>query len=109
MPQTKTTDYEITDYGIEDAQYFQGHGVCYTNYEHCSLGCGDDYRAALEDALEQAAMAGFDIDLAVEDLPEQPANNIGGSAWERHTANCEETDHDNCESELYYYVGLRWN
>ena len=104
----QTTDYEITDYGIDNASYFQGHGVSYTDFEYCSLGCGDDYRAALEDALEQAAMAGYDITLAVEDLPKEPANN-GESAWAKHECECGEETHDNCDSELYYYVGLRWN
>lgn len=108
MTKQTTTDYEVTDYGVEHSQYFQGHGTSHTQYEHSSLGCGDDYRTALEDALDQAAMAGFDIELAVEDLPEQPVNN-GESAWETHVQNCEEEDHENCESELYYYVGLRWN
>jgi hypothetical protein len=109
MTQQNTTDYQITDYGIEHAQYFQGHGTSFTKYAHASLGCGDDYRAALEDALEQASMSGYDIELSVEDLPEQPANAINGSAWEKHERDCEEEEHSNCESELYYYVGLRWN
>ena len=105
---TKTTDYQLVDYGIDNAQYFQGHGTAYTKYEHASLGCGDSYCEALNDALEQAAQYGVEIELETEDLPEQPANN-GLSASEYHCQNCEEKDHDNCDSELYYYVGLRWN
>lgn len=102
------TDYQIVDYGIENAQYFQGHGVSFTKYHYSSLGCGDDYRTAMEEALEDAALQGFEIELKTEDLPEQPANNAL-SAWEHHCQNCEQVGHDNCESELYYYVGLRWN
>ncbi len=105
---TVTTDYGITDYGIENADYFQGHGTAFTEYEYCALGCGDSYREALEDALDSAAQQGFDIELEASDLPEQPANNVN-SAWEYHCQHCEQEEHDNCESNLYYYVGLRWN
>jgi hypothetical protein len=108
MKMTKTADYEISDYGIENTQYFQGHGTSFTKYEYSSLGCGDSYCEALNDALEQAAQIGVEIELDTEDLPEQPANN-SESAWEHHCQYCEEENHDNCESELYYYVGLRWN
>lgn len=106
--QTVTTDYSITDYGIENADYFQGHGVAFTRFAHCALGCGDSYREALEDALDSAAQAGFDIELGASDLPGQPANNTN-SAWEYHCQHCEQEDHEDCESNLYYYVGLRWN
>jgi len=108
MMQTKTTDYQITDYGIENADCFQGHGTAFTRYEHCTLGCGDCYRDALEDALEQAAQTGYDVEIEVSDSPTQPALN-SDSAWEYHCQHCEEEDHENCESNLYYYVGLRWN
>jgi len=108
MTKTKTTDYEITDYGIDNADSFQGHGTSFTRFEHCALGCGDSYGEALEDALDSAAQYGFDIELSPEDEPAQPANNAV-SAWEYHCQHCEEEDHENCESNLYYYVGLRWN
>ena len=116
MTQVKTADYQITDYGIENADYFQGHGTAFTRFEHCTLGCGDTYAEALEDALDLAAMDGFDIDLADEDMPEKLAGQ-GPSAFEQHKEYCEqetaqgeeEADHSECESNLYYYVGLRWN
>jgi hypothetical protein len=108
--QTKTTDYEIVDYGIEGASYFQGHGVAFTRYQYCALGAGDTYAEALEDALDQAACDGFDLDLVAED---QPANweGKGPSAQAQHEQYCEEgkEDHSDCDHELYYYVGLRWN
>jgi hypothetical protein len=104
----KVTDYQIVDYGIDNAQYFQGHGTAFTKYDHAALGGGDSYCEALTDALGQAAQCGAEIELATEDLPEQPANNAE-SAWERHCQYCDQEDHDNCDSELYYYVGLRWN
>ena len=116
MTQHKTTDYEITDYGIENTDYFQGHGTSFTKYEHCSLGYGDTYSEALDDALEQAAMMGWEIELEAEDLPENWEGK-GPSAFGRHKEYCEkeddgddeEIDNSDCESNLYYYVGLRWN
>jgi hypothetical protein len=108
MTQTKTTDYEICDYGIDNAQYFQGHGVSFTRYAHCSLGIGSTYAEALDDALECAAEEGFDIELDAED---QPANweGKGPDVESHHAQYCNEEDHSECDSELYYYVGLRWN
>lgn len=109
MTQIKTTDYDITDYGIESASYFQGHGVSFTKYKYCSLGCGDTYAGALEDALEQAACSGYDITLTEEDEPKQ-FKGKGPSASKQHEEYCEKEDHSDCgDSELYYYVGLRWN
>lgn len=108
MTQIKTTDCDITDYGIEHAQYFQGHGVSFTKYKHCSLGSGETYAEALEDALDQAACEGYDIELTAEDEPSQWEGK-GPSANSQHEDYCEEENHSNCDSELYYYVGLRWN
>jgi len=108
MTQTKTTNYEITNYGIDNADYFRGHGTSFTRYNHAVLGCGDTYAEALDDALDSAAQMGFDIELETADLPEQPANNVE-SAWEYHCQHCEEDEHDQCLSNIYYYVGLRWN
>ena len=106
MTQVKTTDYTITDYGIAHAQYFQGHGSsCST---HACLGIGDTYAEALDDALENAAMDGFDIELDSTDQPEQYTGK-GPSAQAQHDRYCEHDDHDECDHELYYYVGLRWN
>lgn len=107
MTQAQITDYQITDYGIEHAQYFQGHGVSFTKWEHSTLGCGDTYAEALNDAMEQAAMEGVHIELTPED---QPANweGKGPSVIVMHEAACPFVTHEGCKSELYYYVGLRW-
>lgn len=106
---TKTSNYEITDYGIENADYFQGHGTSFTRYAHSALGCGDSYDEALEDALDSAAQEGFEIDLLPEDDPALCPALKALSAWGYHCQNCDKEEHDACESNLYYYVGLRWN
>lgn len=99
--------YEITDYGIENSAYFTGHGTLWTTYTHSALGCGDNYQDALENALEEAAEEGYTIALTTADEPGQPRPD--DSAWDYHCRNCDLDDHENCESDLYYYVGLRWN
>lgn len=104
MTQHKTTDYQTTDYGIDNADYFQGHGTSFTKYAHCALGSGDTYAEALNDALEQAAMMGWEIELKAEDLPEN---------WEGKgpsVIGMLEKDEDmNGDCLLQYYVGLCWN
>lgn len=104
------SDYEITDYGIDHAQYFQGHGVAHTRFEHAALGAGDTYTEALEDALEAAAMEGASLTLDPQDEPEK-SEGQGPSASAMFEKACqrEGTDPEDCDSELYYYVGLRWN
>ena len=66
------TTYEIVDYGIYGDQYFQGHGVSFTEYEYCALGAGDNYTEALEDALEQAAMMGYKIEFSYVRIHHSP-------------------------------------
>lgn len=102
-----TKDYQIVDYGIEDASYFQGHGHSFTRYKNSALGAGDNQNEALEDALEQAAMMGVDIELTEEDR--LAYNAFFPSADEEHRRYCQEEDHSECYDERYYYVGLRWN
>ena len=103
---TKTAQYEICDYGIENAQYFQGHGTSFTNYQYSVLGCGDTYSEALADALEGCSE--HDVILSPEDAPLLSVGK-GPSASAQHEQYCDAEDHSECESELYYYVGLRWN
>jgi hypothetical protein len=70
------TDYEIVVHGIEHEQHFQGCGVSGTSYTAVFTGIGDNPSEALDDALEQAAMSGWDVDanakLRREKLPRSP-------------------------------------
>jgi len=95
----QTTDYEITNYGIDNAQYFQGHDTSFTKYADCCVGIGDDYNEALEDALECAAMNGVEILLDPEDKKPVKSPSVSDKY---------PSSEDEC-NELYYYVGLRWN
>jgi hypothetical protein len=72
----KLIAYEIVVHGIEHEQYFQGCGVSGTAYTAVFTGVGNNPHEALDDALEQAAMLGWDLDsndrLRQERLPRRP-------------------------------------
>lgn len=70
-------EWSLEDHGIDNPQYFQGHGVSCTDWDDCATGCGDNPREAGEDALEQLAQQGYEIPPALEQeisaLPESPS------------------------------------
>lgn len=106
-------DVEVTDYGSCHAQYFQGHGNCLTTYEHCALGAGDTYGAALEDAIQQAVSNDPDLDvpamrrgIRAHTGQADPNTDSGWFEGDNAHADCDPEDDENCE--LTYYVGLRW-
>jgi len=88
----KPTDYEIVVHGMEHEQHFQGCGVSGTGYTAVFTGIGNNPGEALDDALEQAAMSGWDVDsnarLRRERLPRHP---------------CVPEDFQDC----HYYVSVR--
>ncbi len=61
-------DYEIVNHGVENEQYFQGCGVCFTSFEDVATGIGDSASDALEDALECLALNGWDTSSVINDL-----------------------------------------
>lgn len=61
------TEYEIVDHGIDHEQYFQGCGVAFTDFDDVATGAGNDALEAIDDALEQLAMRGYDIS-ALDDI-----------------------------------------
>jgi hypothetical protein len=62
--------FEIVDHGIDHSQYFQGCGTSFTEYTMVATGIGDDYKEALDDALESLAQAGWNVDIVVSDKKE---------------------------------------
>ena len=59
----------VVDHGLENSQYFQGHGVSFTSFDTTFTGVGDTFYDALEDALEQLHMTEDKVDTeAVETL-----------------------------------------
>ncbi len=84
----KITDYQIVNHGIENEQYFQGCGVCFTKFEYVATGIGSSPCLALEDALEQAAQCGHDTENIVNDLSNE-TEELG--------------------DECYFYCSVRYN
>ena len=63
--------FELVDHGIQHEQYFQGCGVSCTEYTDIATGMGDNPREAIDDALEQLACNGWDVDAMEERIIEQ--------------------------------------
>ena len=61
--------YEIINHGYEHSQYFQGCGTSFTDFTDVATGCGNDAKEAYEDAVEQLATSGWNVDK----LPSRPA------------------------------------
>ena len=59
--QAKTITAFRVSWTADHEQYWQGHGVAFTEYDECVTGCGETLREAFEDAVEQLAMDGFDV------------------------------------------------
>ena len=87
--------YEIIDHGVEHEQYFQGCGVAFTEFEEVFTGTGDSPHEALEDALEQAAMADWDV-VGIE-------NGLSPSS---DIPEPEEGEED-CPCEIWHYASIR--
>lgn len=53
----KKFQYEVSDLGMDHAQYFQGFGSSFTDYDNAVCGVGDTYNDALDDALEMLSQS----------------------------------------------------
>ena len=67
MPDKIAVAFEIVDHGIQNAQYFQGCGTSFTDYTDVATGIGDTFSEALDDALENLAQTGWNVDIVVPD------------------------------------------
>lgn len=82
--------YEVIDHGIDNCQYFQGCGTAFTDFDICFTGAGSNAREAYHDALDQAAMSGYNVDSV-----------RGVSQLSRRVVR--QSDHE----DIYYYVSIR--
>lgn len=61
----KATKHTVTEFRItweaDHEQYWQGHGVAFTDYDLCATGCGGTLSEAFDDAMCQ--LADMDIDV----------------------------------------------
>jgi hypothetical protein len=92
-------EYELIDHGIDHCQYFQGCGTAFTSFSECVTGCGNNAAEAIDDALEMAAQAGFEVD----GLNERMLADEKRKTWPKRPAVSVNAD------ETYYYVSIRFN
>ena len=103
--QTETYTYDID---LDHAQYWQGR-TSREGYERF-IGVGDTPYNALEDALEQAAYSGYNVDDIINDAPDGPTlcEQCKAEGWLDDVAGDAEADEcpyaDECE--LNYYATL---
>jgi hypothetical protein len=117
----KITEFELVDIGIEHAQYFQGFGASFTNFDYSAVGTGSNAREAIDNALEDCAQQGFDaeqLERAIcesegwENLDSAPTTpNVESYLMDSNPADWTDADgeFDGEDCEHYYYVGIRWN
>lgn len=98
---TDKPKFEIVDLGVNHPDYFQGFGVSYTQFNHCTYGIGDTAEEAYQDALDSAAQfspwAAIDLEVMPEHCP------FAGTIDPDDVTN--QTDNN----DTYYHVGIRWN
>lgn len=85
-------EYELEDIGIDHAQYFTGRGTAYTNWDYVFVGVGDNPAESIDDALDQAAMDGWNVEQIQPNWPTEPSASEGIGPDE--------------DSELYYYSAV---
>lgn len=93
--------YEIINHGWDNAQYFQGCGVTFTDFNYCVTGCGDDAKEAYEDAVEQVAQVLTSKKFTKLALPKRPR---GINAKDKVPARLSRQE----ENECYWYVSIRF-
>jgi len=113
----KIKQYQWEDIGVEHSQYFQGRGTAYSNWEEVYIGIGEDAKEAISDAIDSAAMSGWDVDK----LPKRPRGFSKETVQDVIDANREPSDEEEEEedeeeeeeeeedeepTELYYHVAL---
>ena len=104
MSDKKITEYNVTDHGVDNSQYFQGHGISYTDYEDTATGCGDSYNEAFEDALDSLAQSGWDVSTIENEEKDNPKASMGVEEWLREDGTLEEDEEPN--EDCYYYVSI---
>ena len=93
-------EFEVVDHGIENSQYFQGCGLSHTVYDGIATGCGNDPREAVDDALEQLACGGWDVEGMEKRIV---ADGWFGNRRKVPTKPAVPSTSDDC----YYYLSIR--
>lgn len=91
---------DVRLHGIEHAQYFQGAGVGVGSEraDDVFVGCGASEREAVNDALECAAISGWEFD--EPDFNAYSAEDVVGPY-------CAAAGVEPCDAEAYFYASVR--
>lgn len=73
MKDRAPSEFSLEYHGIDYPSYWQGAGVSFTKWDNCFVGVGDTPFEAGEDALENAAQCGYDVDEIENDLENEPS------------------------------------
>lgn len=87
-------EFRILNHGINNEQYFQGHGVSFTKFKECATGIGHTPSEAFEDALDSLAQNGWDTD------------TIRNSEEGKKTLDDKRTNSDLDAEGFYWYVSV---
>jgi hypothetical protein len=109
----KIEEFEVEDIGVEGSSYFQGRGTSHSRWDAVFVGIGMSFNEAVDDALEMAAMSGYDITPEIEKearsedpradvdmVDEQLRDHLGLEEGEEIPEDADVSD------ELYYHVAL---
>ena len=99
--------FEIIDHGVESSSYFRGCGVSFTEYDDVFTGIGDTASEAFGDAIEQAAMSGYEtVHKGLDDKMEAAKRDVSERCDGCESGDSE--DDDSCDGcELWRFVSLR--
>lgn len=62
LPKKTIVEFQVLDHGVNHEQYFQGCGICLTNFTDVATGHGSNYAEAVDDALESLAQNDWDTE-----------------------------------------------
>lgn len=104
----KVVEVEISDYGVDHAQYFQFPGVAFSDFDFGVFGVGHSQKSALEDAIEQ--LHASDIDSVSKDVEKELNRELKNASDEDVVQRVIESDAPTYKYNVYYVneQGLRY-
>lgn len=90
------SSYQIINHGWDNAQYFQGCGTAYTEFDHVQTGCGDNAAEAYADAVESIYQCHTTAEAEALQLPKKPHGIRKADKVPAKSEDC------------YWYVSIRY-
>ncbi len=100
--------YRVVCHGIENSQYFQGHGLSFSKFADTATGIGDTALEAFEDALASLAQNDWDVESLRAEITKDGQLPTGGESVSQWIEANAENGHEpsDYDSELYWYVSV---